>query len=773
MSKTNRHTLTDGRSLARNTLVNLLGQGAPLLIGLVAIPRLLTAVGVERFGLLSISWLIIGYFSLFDLGLGRAITKLVAEEIGKDHENEIGPIVWTALSLMLIISIVGGLIVAALTPWLTTSVIKIPVALQDESRQAFYLLAFAIPFVTLSAGLRGQLEAFQRFGFVNLIQVFLGILNFLGPLAVAMFTPNMAWIIFVLVVIRIVTCIAFLIGCRDVLSNEARRFQFQKSLVARLLKFGGWLTVSNIISPIMTYCDRFLIGSMLAIGLVAYYTTPYEIVTRLWIVPNAITRVLFPAFSTGAASGEDKTRQLFSQGLRGTFLILFPVIFLIIAFAGEGMTFWLGKEFGTQSAPILRWLAVGVLINSLAWIPFVYIQSAERADLVAKLHVFELPLYLLALWLLVKGFGVEGAAISWVLRLVVDMLALFILAHRIYPGIKSTLLELIPFFITCLLLLGACIFIESVWIRGAFVLVSLGCFSSTAWLRFMAPPEHETVLRMLRLRKSRPLAHQPTIFRAWAIVIDVTSNENPNTTESRAVVEREFERTFFQAASPDVGAQINAIIDQAHREKVDWIAIFNSSSRPSRHYIASFRTFLRSQEDFENIGMLIPTLYNFDATIARQPTANNSQPSTVQSWGWGSLIRCDALHAIGNIPKTFDASVGLTEIWLKLVAFGYVSRCSPETLISMDGNSRIPKRILGIPVALTNLDPKAREKLAATRARLYRAYFWRIPSWVLADTRKSLRDFCKMLIAEVDRGAKMRGLMRGWIRGLSKPSTNS
>jgi O-antigen/teichoic acid export membrane protein len=504
MSKTNRHNLTDGRSLARNTLVNLLGQGAPLLIGLIAIPKLLSAVGVERFGLLSISWLIIGYFSLFDLGLGRAITKLVAEEIGKDHENEIGPIVWTALSLMLIISIAGGLLVAAMTPWLTTSVIKIPIALQDESRQAFYLLAFAIPFVTLSAGLRGQLEAFQKFGFVNLIQVFLGILNFLGPLAIAMFTPNMAWIIFTLVVVRIVTCVAFLIGCRDVLSDEARHFQFQKSLVTRLLKFGGWLTVSNIISPIMTYCDRFLIGSILAIGSVAYYTTPYEIVTRLWIVPNAITRVLFPAFSTGAASGEDKTRQLFSQGLRGTFLILFPMIFLIFAFASEGMTLWLGKEFGTQSAPILRWLSLGVLINSVAWIPFVYIQSAERADLVAKLHVIELPLYLLSLWLLVKGFGVEGAAISWVLRLVVDMLALFILAKRIYPGLKSTILELTPFFTLCLLLLGACALIGSPWLRGAFVLVSMTGFCGMAWVRFMEPAEHEAIMRMLRLRKDHP-----------------------------------------------------------------------------------------------------------------------------------------------------------------------------------------------------------------------------------------------------------------------------
>ena len=33
------------------------------------------------FGVLSLVWMFIGYFSLFDLGLGRATTKLVAEKI--------------------------------------------------------------------------------------------------------------------------------------------------------------------------------------------------------------------------------------------------------------------------------------------------------------------------------------------------------------------------------------------------------------------------------------------------------------------------------------------------------------------------------------------------------------------------------------------------------------------------------------------------------------------------------------------------------------------
>ena len=66
--------LTSGRLLARNTIWNLLGQVLPMVVGVVAIPPLVHSLGVDRFGVLSLAWIIIGYFSLFDLGMGRALT---------------------------------------------------------------------------------------------------------------------------------------------------------------------------------------------------------------------------------------------------------------------------------------------------------------------------------------------------------------------------------------------------------------------------------------------------------------------------------------------------------------------------------------------------------------------------------------------------------------------------------------------------------------------------------------------------------------------------
>ena len=88
--------LTAGGLLARNTIWNIVGEGAPLLIAVIAIPVLVRGLGTDRFGILMIVWLLIGYLSLFDLGVGRALTNLVAQKLGKGEEASLPPLIWTA-----------------------------------------------------------------------------------------------------------------------------------------------------------------------------------------------------------------------------------------------------------------------------------------------------------------------------------------------------------------------------------------------------------------------------------------------------------------------------------------------------------------------------------------------------------------------------------------------------------------------------------------------------------------------------------------------------
>ena len=126
--------LTSGRLLARNAVWNLVTQCVPMAVAIVTIPVLIAGIGTDRFGVLTLAWIILGYFSLFDLGLGRALTKLVAEKLGLGRSSGIPPLVGTALGLMMALGLVGALFVGLISPWLVRDVLRISRPVAGASR---------------------------------------------------------------------------------------------------------------------------------------------------------------------------------------------------------------------------------------------------------------------------------------------------------------------------------------------------------------------------------------------------------------------------------------------------------------------------------------------------------------------------------------------------------------------------------------------------------------------------------------------------------------
>lgn len=496
--------LTRDRLLARNFVINLLGQVLPIIVAVVAIPPLIAALGPERFGLLSLAWVLIGYFSLFDFGLGRALTQVLAEQIGSGQEQESPVYIWTALVLMLGFGLVGSALVVAGAVALVDQVLNLDPGLRDEVHGALYLLAMAIPMVIVTSGLQGVLTALQRFDLINLVRTPLGLFNYLGPLVVLPFAATVPAVVAVLVIGRIVATVAYSGFCLQVYPRLRQQAGVRLALVPSLLGLGGWMTVTNIVGPVMMYMDRFLIGALAVVSAVAYYTTPYEIVSRLLLIPVALISVLFPAFTTSFFQSPARTAQIFERSVKYIFLIMFPLLFGLTALSHESLQIWLGPEFAARSTLVLQLLAAGFFLNSLAQAPFALIQGLGRPALTARLHLFELPFYLVALWALVSHYGIEGAAVAWLLRGAIDMLLLFVIARRLLPPQGRFYPWLGLGLAGAGLAFALCILVASLELRLLAVLLVLGAFCAIAWLYVFSGEERAIV--MSQLRRLTPLA---------------------------------------------------------------------------------------------------------------------------------------------------------------------------------------------------------------------------------------------------------------------------
>jgi len=496
---TRNSNLTSGHLLASNVSWNLLGSCAPLLVAVFAVPLLIKGMGTDRFGILTLVWVLIGYFGLFDFGLGRALTKLVAENLGAGQDEEIPSLVWTSLFLMTILGAVGSILLILVSPWLVYSVLKIPESLRAEALCSFYWLSASIPLVTSTAGLRGFLEAHQKFGLVNAARIPFGVFTFAGPLVVLPFTRSLASMAAVLVVGRAGVWIAYLLFCLRMAPHLRSVPAITRPAIAQLVRFGMWMTISNVASPLMVYLDRFVIGAMISVAAVAYYATPYEVVGRLLVIPGAVAGVLFPAFSTGFVQDRNRIVALLDRGTKYVFLALFPIILIVVTLAHEGLGIWLGSEFARQSAPVLQLLALGVLLNALAQIPFAQVQAAGRPDLMAKLHLAELPLYLFALWRLISAYGIAGAAIAWAARVGVDMALLFVFSWRLLRESAKVMRRTAVTVGAALAVLGLAAFPAALSSRIAFLLVALAGFAVAAWFVVLTPEERATIRHRLRL----------------------------------------------------------------------------------------------------------------------------------------------------------------------------------------------------------------------------------------------------------------------------------
>jgi len=416
-------------SMLKNSGYNLLGNFLPLLVGFLSIPILIKQITLERFGILTVVWAMIGYFSLFDFGFSRIITVKVSELHALKKFNEVNTTFWTLLKLIFMATLAGTclIFIASLFENLFTS--RASAHVIQEGIISLRIIAFTLPAITLTAGVKGALEADHQFYRLNIIQTFMGVANFLVPTIVSLATPNLAAIVISLSLVRYL----FLYVHYRTLTQTSHWLGPIITLKLRdsmpLIVSGGWISVTNIISPVMTYFDRFFLALMIPAGNLAYYTTPFEIVNRLLIIPSSITRALFPILAANKNGGNNKV--FFTSSFRLIFLVCSMVSIVGVLLGNFGLKLWLGEEFASQSYLILAILLAGYFVNSLAWTPFTFIQAIQRPDLTAKAHLIELPLYCVGLFFLTKLWGLPGAAMAWALRNFIDYLILQMMARKL------------------------------------------------------------------------------------------------------------------------------------------------------------------------------------------------------------------------------------------------------------------------------------------------------------------------------------------------------
>ncbi len=460
--------------IAASTAANLAGSIVPALVALVTIPVYIQVVGQERYGILVLIWLLLGYFGLFDLGLGRATAQRIAALGGASDEAR-ARVFWTAFLINAGLGLLGGIILCLLGSFVLRLWPGASSGPWGEALGVVPWVAAAVPLITVSGVLSGALQGRGQFLLLNLLSVIAAVLGQVAPLGVAMvWGPDLRLLVPTVLFTRVFVCAALLFSCLRLVPLHCRP-AVDRILLRPLLSFGGWVTVTAMISPVLTSVDRFVIGALAGAKAVTQYSVPFNLVSRVLILPGSLSSALFPRFAVGTAEECDA---LLARALRGLTATVTPLILVSLLGMRPFLTWWLGGDFAGSAATVGQIIALGLWFNSLAHLPYVALEAQSRPDLIAKCHLVELPIYLGLLWAGLHLWGVVGAALAWSLRVSVDASLLFWLS-----GIQTHYFKILApngvlLLAMAMLVLGSTSDFSAYW---QWILATVVLFASAAW----------------------------------------------------------------------------------------------------------------------------------------------------------------------------------------------------------------------------------------------------------------------------------------------------
>jgi O-antigen/teichoic acid export membrane protein len=420
-------------------MYNLVTQVVLVLISFVSFPILVRRISAEGFGLLSLVWVLVGYFSLLDLGVSRAITKFISELLARNDPRRIHDITWTSLTLSVIFGCIVGVIVLFSRELVLTNLFHVTGSMRDEASTSLLIASLGIPFMLAQGILRGVQTAYQRFDLVNGFQAVTGAMQWVGSVLIVLAGGGVREVVFLTVLSRVLAVGASLALLPHMMPGVFRGMRlWDRTLARTLLSFGGWVSLSQVIGPLFLYVDRLMIASFMALSAVAYYTVPQETVNRMLILPLSLTSALYPilsGWSTGMR-GSEYAGAMYTRAVKYVAVLILPLAVLLFVFSREVLMVWMGEEFSGHGAFAMQILLVGLLFNAVAQIPVTALHAYGRPDLPAKFNLVELPVMIGLNLALIPMFGIAGAAITWTLRVILDAVLLFRAARPYVSGAK-------------------------------------------------------------------------------------------------------------------------------------------------------------------------------------------------------------------------------------------------------------------------------------------------------------------------------------------------
>lgn len=406
--------------IRKNSLISLVFQAFPILTAIIGIPLNIRHLGVEMWGVYSLSISLFFLVMYFNFGIGPAVNRILAEAIGLRQWSKEKAVVQTGFFINLAISITLCCVLLLFSERIINYAIK-PLANDVnflEVERLFTWIALGSGLYLVISFFRNVMEGRQMFFLVSLLRAIIGSFILIAPLLSSKHNISNSGL-YVFVLLSICLLIYMLVFVKRYSIPKTKYFDRQ---TAKLIFSQGWvISLHSFFNPVFIYLDRYIIGNLIGMKVVGIYTSFYDLISRTTIIPSSISSALFPAVSSSLHS-LDKTKKITIKTFRLLIIFSGPPFFVLLFFGPYLVNLWLGNDFVSGNQSVIQLLVVGYFIQGFNLVFLRYFQAVKEFRFSLYMNIGLAILYTPILAVLIYRYGLTGAATVFLFKNIVELM---------------------------------------------------------------------------------------------------------------------------------------------------------------------------------------------------------------------------------------------------------------------------------------------------------------------------------------------------------------
>jgi O-antigen/teichoic acid export membrane protein len=418
--------------LGRNVAAGLGSSVFVGVVGLAVVPFYLKYLGVEAYGLIGFFATTQALFQLLDMGLAQTVNREISRYSVEANFRQAANLLHTLAMIYWCVAICIAAIVVLFAPLIAGYWIKPERMSVQTVQHAIQVMGIVIACRWPVGLYQGALNGLQLNTVTSAVAVVMTTLGSGGAVLLLAYAVSTVEAFFIWQ-----ACVGLLyavtlrrLAWRAIQSEDSPRFDTGE--LRRIWKFATSVALISLLGIFFTQVDKVILSKIISLGDFGCYMLATVIAGGLYLLVVPLFNALYPRFSFLVASGnEAELRRLYRVGTRLLATLLFPVAFMISAFARDLVFVWTGDELLAGSvAPLLSLLSLGSALHCVMYFPYALQLAYGVPRLTLQINLLLLSVLVPVTVILASRYGAIGGAAAWLILHVANILLGTWLTHR-------------------------------------------------------------------------------------------------------------------------------------------------------------------------------------------------------------------------------------------------------------------------------------------------------------------------------------------------------